>query len=194
LDQHGIDYDGSLWTDEGRAFLEEVELDEPTRLLLEQWLEAIDEFTVKIKRLQRKIEEVAGTVEEVEVLISAPGVAEFSGLMIYSELGEIDRFERANQAVSYAWLDPVVRESGTTSHEGGISKQGNKNLRWILYNCASTAVHNTNDPFLHGFYQRQLEKGKPKKVAMVATARKLLVALYHMFKKNEPYNPAGVRG
>lgn len=192
LDQNGIVYDGSLWTDEGRVFLEEVELDEPSRLLLDQWLEAIDEFTVKIKRLQRKIEQVAATVEEMDVLMSVPGVAEFSGLMVYSELGEIDRFERASQAVSYAGLDPVVRESGDTRREGQISKQGNKNLRWILYQCASTAVHNSKDPFLHGFYRRQREKGKPKKVAMVATARKLLVALFHMLKKNEPYNPAGV--
>jgi len=192
LDQNGIGYDGSLWTEDGRAFLEEIELDEPAGLLLEQWLEAIDEFTVKIKRLQRQIEQVAATVEEMDNLLSAPGVAEFSGLMIYSELGEIDRFERANQAVSYAGLDPVVRESGDSRHEGQISKQGNKNLRWILYQCANTAVHNTKDPCLHGFYRRQLEKGKLKKVAMVATARKLLVALFHMLKKNEPYNPAGV--
>lgn len=192
LDQHGIVYEGSLWTDEGRAFLEEVELDEASELILEQWLEAIDEFTVKISRLQRKIEEVATTVEEMEVLTTAPGVAAFSGLMVYSELGEIERFDRANQAVSYAGLDPVVRESGESRREGHISKQGNKNLRWILYQSASTAVHTVKDPFLHGFYQRQLEKGKPKKVAMVATARKLLVALFHMLQNNEPYNPAGV--
>jgi transposase len=192
LDQNGIVYDGSLWTDEGRAFLEEVALEEPSRLIVDQWLEAIDDFSVKISRLQRKIEEVASTVEELEVLMTAPGVAEFSGLMVYSELGEIERFDRAAQAVSYAGLDPVVRESGDSRQEGQISKEGNKNLRWILYQSASTAVHNVKDPFLHGFYRRQREKGKPKKVAMVATARKLLVALFHMLQKNEPYNPAGV--
>jgi len=60
LDQHGIDYGGSLWTDEGRASLEEAEIDEPSRLLLEQWQEANDEFTVKIKRLKGQIEQVAG--------------------------------------------------------------------------------------------------------------------------------------
>lgn len=140
VEQHGLAHNGSLWNEEGREFLQEAELDEPTRLLIEQWLEAIDEFTVKIKRLQRKIEQVALGVEEMDILMTAPGVAEFSGLLIYSELGEIDRFDRAAQAVSYAGLDPVVRESGDSRREGQISKRGNKNLRWVLYQCASTAV------------------------------------------------------
>src|SRR5699024_4615214 len=53
LDQNGVTYSGSLWTNEGREFLAELTLDGPSQLLLEQWLEAIDEFTAKIKRMQR---------------------------------------------------------------------------------------------------------------------------------------------
>lgn len=68
LDQNGITYDGSLGTDEGREFLAELTLGGPSLLLLEKWLEAIDEFTEKIEEIQQKIEEVAIDVEEVDLL------------------------------------------------------------------------------------------------------------------------------
>ena len=193
LDQNGITYDGSLWTDEGREFLDELTLDGPSQLLLEKWLEAIDEFTEKITELQEKIEREAVDVEEVELLMTAPGVASYSGLMIHSEIGEVERFDRSEEVVSYAGLDPVIRESGDSRREGAISKEGNGNLRWILVQCANVAVHNVKDPYLSQFYWRlRNSQNKPHKVAIVATARKLLVALFNMLRKNEPYDPPEV--
>ena len=193
LDQQGITHTGSLWSDEGREFLAELTLDEPWQFLLDQWLEAIDEFDAKIKRAQRKIETVAKQLEEMDLLMSAPGIAAYSGLMIYSEIGEVDRFDRANEVVSYAGLDPVVRESGDSRTEGGISKQGNGYLRWILVQCANTAVHNVKDPYLSEFYWRLRDgRNKPPKVALVATARKLLISIFHMLTREEVYDPPGV--
>jgi transposase len=193
LDQNGIAFDGKLWTDEGREFLEELTLEEPYQMLLNQWVEAVDEFTRKIKVLQRKIESVATEVEETSLLMSVPGIAAYSSVMILSELGEIDRFDRSSEVVSYAGLDPVVRESGDSRTEHGISKQGNGYLRWILVQCANTAVHNAKDPYLSDFYWRLREtRNKPHKVAIVATARKMLVSIFHMLRRNEPYDPPGV--
>ena len=193
LDQQGVTYDGSLWTEDGREFLAKLTLEEPSQLLLETWLEAIDEFSTKIKTLQQKIECVVTEIEEVERLMTTPGIAAFSGLMIHGEIGEIERFDRASELVSYAGLDPVVRESGDSRTEGGISKEGNGYLRWILVQCASTAVHNAKDPYLSNFYWRlRNQRNKPYKVAIVATARKLLVSLFHMLSREEPYNPPEV--
>lgn len=63
-------------------------------------------------------------------------------------------------------------------------------MRWILVQCANTAVHNAKDPYLSQFYWRLWNRrNKPRKVAIVATARKLLVALFNMLRKNEPYDP-----
>ena len=150
-------------------------------------------FTEKIKRIQREIEETAAAVDELDTLMTAPGIAAYSGLMIHGEIDEVERFDQANEVVSYAGLDPVIRESGDSRREAGISKEGNGYLRWILVQCASTAVHNAKDPYLSEFYWRLRDKrNKEPKVALVATARKLLVALFHMLRKDEKYNPAGV--
>jgi transposase len=102
LDQNGVTYDGSLWSDQGCEFLRELTLDDASELLLAQWLEAIDEFTEKIKRMQRRIKEVAAEVDELETLMSAPGIVAFSGLMIHGEIGEVGRFAHAAEVVSYA--------------------------------------------------------------------------------------------
>jgi transposase len=113
--------------------------------------------------------------------------------MIHSEIGEVERFDRAAEVVSYAGLDPVIRESGDSRREGAISKEGNGNLRWILVQCANVAVHNVKDPYLSQFYWRLRNKrNRPHKVAIVATARKLLVALFNMLRKNEPHDPPEV--
>ena len=121
LDQQGITHEGSLWSNEGREFREELTLEESWQLLLNQWLEAINEFDVKIKRTRRKIETVARKVEEMDFLMSTPGIAACSGLTVYGEIGEVDRFDQANEIVSYAGSDPVVCESGDSRTETGGS-------------------------------------------------------------------------
>lgn len=58
--------------------------------------------------------------------------------MVHTEIVEVDRFDRANQVVSYVGLDPVVRSPDSRA-EGSISKRGNGYLRWILVQCANTS-------------------------------------------------------
>ncbi len=189
LDRAGVSTERSLFSEAGREQPAELDLSATRRFLLDCWLETIDE---KLTRFDRRIASEAAQVEEVGYAMTAPGVAAYSGLMIHAELGENDRFDRAAKAVSYAGLDPVISESGETRREGGISKEGNGNLRWILYKSASTAVNNAKDPYLGEFYHRLRDtQKKSHKAAMVATARKLLVSLFHMMQNKEVYQPAG---
>jgi len=193
LDQNGVTISGSPFTNEGREVLTDLDLDRPSELLLEQWLALIDDLDEKITQLDREIEQVAVSVPEVELLMTVPGISTYSGLLIHSEIGEVERFDRANEVVSYAGLDPVVRESGDSRTEGGISKEGNSYLRWILVQCANTAVHNSKDPYLSDFYWRlRGQNNKPHKVAIVATARKMLVSIFHMLSNEEVYDPPRV--
>lgn len=193
LDHHGITLDGSPFSAQGRAEVDGLDLPRPGSLLIEQWLGLIDDINGRVKALDREIERVASSVPEVNLLMTVPGISSFSGLMIHAEIGEIDRFDEAGQVVSYAGLDPTVRESGDTRREGSISKEGNGYLRWILVQCARTAVHTCKDPYLSEFYWRLRDgKDKPATVALVATARKLLVSVYHMLDRKEVYDPPSV--
>lgn len=193
LSQRGIHYaKHGVFSDEGRAFLEEIDLDEVARTLLDVWLDTIDALSEQIGRLDAEITARAAASEDVQLVMDAPGVAAFSAMLITAELGEVDRFAGAKSVVSYAGLAPSVRQSGDVQTEGSITKNGSPYLRWILFESAQTAVHVSKDPYLGDFYYRLREKrNKTHKEALVATARKLLVSLYHMLTRKEGYDPPG---
>jgi transposase len=192
LDQEGITLDKKPFSVAGREALAALSLGIIARGLLDAYLAVIDTVTEQITKLERLINERAAALPEAQLLLTIPGVSYYSALLITAELGEINRFDSAKQVVSYAGLDPVIRESGDTRIEGGISKRGNSNLRYVLVQCANVAVHTCHDEYLSRFHTR-LNRRKPSKVAMVATARKLLVSIYHMLMREEVYDPPGVR-
>ena len=191
LSDHGITQKVKPLSVKGREFLRELSLPTPWDTLLESYIEMIETLTDEIAQLDEAIEERAGSLKETQLLMSIPGVSYYSALMIYAELGEIDRFDRDKEAVSYVGLNPVIRESSDSRFEGGISKRGSGRVRWILVQCAQTAVHTCNDEYLSRFYDRLAGK-KGSQKAIVATARKLLVSIYHMLDRDEVYDPPGV--
>jgi len=78
--------------------------------------------------------------------MTIPAVSFYSLLLITAEIGNLDRFDRAEELMSYAGLDPVVRESGDSQTEDGVLKRGSGDLLWILVQCVQTAVHRCDDP------------------------------------------------
>lgn len=123
--------------------------------------------------------------------MTIPGVSHYTALTVYSELGEIDRFDGDKEVVSFVGLNPAICESGVSWFEGGISKKGSGRVRWLLVQLAYVAVHRCNDEYLSRFYDRLAGK-KSAKEAIVATARKMLVSIYHMLNREEVYDPPGV--
>jgi transposase len=147
--------------------------------------------TEKIESLSDEIEARAAEIPEVKLLETIPGMGALTALQIYAEIGEIERFDRAAELVSYAGVDLSVRESADSRTEGSISKQGNKYLRTAVVQGAWRAVHN-EDPYLGKFYHRlRDQKNKPEKVARVAAGRKLLVSIFHILSREEVYDPPG---
>lgn len=194
LAKYGISYDWDPFSQEGREILasEDLSLDHVGETLMEAFLTLIDDLTTQIEKIETLIEEIAGSLKETQLLMTIPGVSFYSSLLITAEIGEIDRFDNASQVVSYAGLDPVVRESGDSRTEGGISKRGSRDLRWILVQCANVAVNRSHDPYLGRFYAR-LKRRKNHQIAIVATARKLLVSIFYMLRRKEVYDPPGLR-
>ena len=127
--------------------------------------------------------------ERVERLTSLPGVGRQTALTILAETNAFELFTHKAQVVSYAGLDVVERQSGTSVHgRPRISKRGNAHIRRALYFPALTAVR-AEGPF-KTFYQRLCQRNpQAKLIAVVAVQRKLLTLLYTLYKKNEAYDP-----
>jgi transposase len=93
---------------------------------------------------------------------------------------------RDKQLVALLGLDPQVHESGKSIHRAAISRQGDARLRSLLY-CAALGGIRGHNP-LRTFYERLVAKGKPKKVALVACARKVLTWAWAIFTSNTPFD------
>jgi len=182
-------YDSELFGPTGREFLAELSLSKADRTIVEAHLSVIDELTEQIEEIEDLIEMKVLEHSETQLLLSIPGVGNFTSAVIVAELGEIDRFDRHEEVVSYAGLDPTVHQSGETEVRGSISKEGPAVLRWALVQAATNAVR--YDEYLGNFYTR-LKERKNHKIAIVATARKLLVSVFYMLTRKETYNPPEV--
>jgi transposase len=89
---------------------------------------------------------------------------------------------------AFVGLDPQTHASGRSNRPHlPISKMGNAEMRRLLYMGALSAVHGHNP--LNLFYQRLVSHGRPKKVAVVAAARKLLTWAWVLFSRQDTWNP-----
>ena len=114
-----------------------------------------------------------------QLLCSATGFAENSAIQMLGELAMLPADRDVRQWVAFAGLDPREHSSGTSVHKRPrISKMGNRHLRHVLFMPALVASR--REPHLHGFYEHLLAKGKTKRLALMAVARKLLHASMHV--------------
>jgi transposase len=143
------------------------------------------------KRLLRMARELVQQDAELTrrhaLLLSTPGIAETSALQLLAELHSFGVEATARQWVAYAGLDPREHTSGSSvAKKPRISRKGNSNLRRALFMPALVAAQ--REPHLKAFYERLLARGKAKRQAQVAVMRKLLCAIFGMFKHNQPFD------
>ena len=121
--------------------------------------------------------------ERDALLRSVPGVGEQLSLTLLAELPELGRLDR-RQAAALVGVAPFNRDSGRLRGRRTIWG-GRARVRAVLYMGALSASR--HNPLIRAFYQRLLAAGKPKKVALTACMRKLLVILNAMLKHHTPW-------
>ncbi|WMX14729.1 transposase [Aureispira sp. CCB-E] len=110
----------------------------------------------------------------------------FSALTVIAETAGFDMVKSAKQLTSFAGLDVVQRQSGTSiKGKTRISKKGNAHIRRALYFPAMVAAR--FNPQFKAVYKRIVQKGKPKKVANIALERRLLCLIYVLWKNEQSY-------
>ena len=127
--------------------------------------------------------------QELELLLSIPGVGVRTACLLLAELGDVGRFADARKLVAFAGLTPTQFESGTSVlRRSSISRLGSNHLRRILYMPCLSAVR--FDPIIKGFFERLVARGKHKKAALVACMAKLLKIVYGVLSHQKPFDPA----
>jgi transposase len=125
--------------------------------------------------------------QRFDLLTGMPGIAEISALQLLGELAALSPEMSVRQWVAHSGLDPAHEVSGTSVHKRSrISRAGNRHLRRVLYMPALVAIR--RDAHMKAFYQLLQSRHKAKLQALIAVARKLLHAIYGIFKSLKPYD------
>ena len=123
--------------------------------------------------------------DELNILTTIPGIKAIGGMTILSELGsDLKSFRNSSALVGWAGLRPRNDESAGKI-KSRKTTHGNKYLRVILVQCAWGATRNKTSR-LGKKYAQLIARMSPQK-ALVAIARKLLVIIYNVLTKHEPY-------
>lgn len=125
--------------------------------------------------------------EQLTLLTSVPGIGKLTAAVLLTETHHLDRLSSARQWAAYAGLSPAPRQSGAMQSKTRISKIGNARLRQALYLSALSASRLKN--VLGDFYRHLVNKGKLKKVALIALARKILCVCFAVLKSGRPFDP-----
>lgn len=131
----------------------------------------------QMEQIEERLKQVSAEDERIPLLIQLPGVAMLTAITILAAIGDITRFPSAKKLVGYAGLGTRIHDSGMTHSSGRITKAGRKDLRCAMVNAANHAVQH------HVHWKKELERRIPhlgRSKAIVAIARKLLVAVWHV--------------
>lgn len=125
----------------------------------------------------------------VELLDSIPGIARRTAELLIAEIGcDLTRFHSASHLAKWAKLCPGNYESAGL-RLGGKTGQSNTWLRSALVQAANAAVR-CKGSYFSAVYRR-LAARRGRKKAIVAVAHRIIIALYHMLVKQEPYRDLG---
>lgn len=122
--------------------------------------------------------------ESMIYLMQLPGFGVITGMTVLAAIGEVRRFASARHLASYSGLTPGLEQSGTKYREKGITKEGRKELRWVLVEVAQRAVK--SDPHWKVRFQ-ELQKRMHRNQAIVAIARQLLELVWVILTRRQPY-------
>lgn len=126
--------------------------------------------------------------EDLTLVSTVPGIKEpFSSITVISEIGtDMSVFPTAKHLCSWAGLTPQNNESAGKKKSVRISRAG-VYLKPLLVQCANAVVTSDKHPEIRGRYL-SIRKRRGHKRAIIAIARLMLTAIYHILKNREPYN------
>jgi len=173
-----------LFGKRGMEYLRQLKLCEHEDKLLKEEMGLLEQLNEHISKTEEFIDEIGRSEPRLELVKSIPGIGNFLGLLILSEIDTIERFGSSEKLASYAGLVPSTYASGGKVWHGRITKQGNRYLRWAMVEAVWPAIRSSG--YVRSYYER-IKTRSGVNHAKVATARKLLSLVYVVLKEKREY-------
>jgi len=152
------------------------------KLNLQSDLETLQFAEKQVKGMTGIMEGMAAEQEEIGRLLHLAGFGVVTAVTVWAAIGDIRRFSEPRYLVGYAGLGSRVHDSGMTTRTGKITKEGRRDLRTVLIEEAQAAASS------HPHWKAELARLEPRlghNKAIVAIARKLLIAVWHVLAKKQ---------
>jgi transposase len=149
----------------------------------------LDQVEAMLTRLEQQMRAVFAPCAETAWLKTLPGVGDLLAVVIWTEIGTVARFRRAEALASYSGLVAREHSSGGKFHFGAIRRDVNQYLKWAFVEAATSAVLNrqrSGYTHISQLYDRLCARRGHGK-AKVTVARHLAEASFWMLTKGEPY-------
>jgi len=159
--------------------------------LISEQLSHLDYLEEAMARISAEIEQrLQDENAVIDLLDTVPGISRRSAEILIAELGaDLHRFPSAKHLASWAGMCPGNQESGG-KRLSGKTRKGNTWLRQVLIEIAHVASK-TKDTYLAAQYRR-IAARRGKKRALVALGHTILVMIYHILTRKQPYHELGV--
>ena len=172
--------DGDPFCAKHRTWWDALQVSPTERLHVRHDLATLDQVVGQLGEIDAELRRLSCIEPWSDValyLLHLPGVGLIVAMTVLAAVGDITRFPTSKKLVGYSGLAASVHDSGQTHRTGHITKEGRKELRYVLVEAAWHAVE-TNDFWKAEFERlcRRMEKNK----AIVAIARQLLVVIWHV--------------
>ncbi len=181
LQRHNLAYpEGDPFSAANRSWWDTLAVSPTEKLRVRQDLATLTHLAAQIAELDTEVVRLSTTTpwaDQVIYVIQLPGFSVLLTMTVLAAIGDVTRFAHAKALVGYAGLGASVHDSGQTHRPGHITKTGRRELRWALVEAAWSAVR--SHPYWTAEFE-QLTRRMPDNQAIVAIARKLLVALWHV--------------
>ena len=153
-------------------------------LELQQTIELIQIYQQQIEAVEEQINNLMDEIDSP--ITSIPGIANRMAAVILAETNNFQDFERAEQVLAFAGLEPSVYQSGQlTSTHSKMVKRGSKYLRFAIFNATKYVCH--WDPTFRAYLAKKRAEGKPYNVAVSHAAKKLTRVMFHLVKTNKEF-------
>lgn len=144
---------------------------------------------MELAAIDAKLDDLVAPYEEaIALLCTIPGIDKASAITIISEIGtDMSQFDSSKRLCCWAGLTPGSNASAGKKKSVRITRAG-VYLKPALVQCAHAAVKSLDSPYYKSKYERLLKR-RGKKRAIIAIARMILTAVYHMLSTGETWNP-----
>jgi len=176
-----------LWSKKRIAWLESLDLHPSAKLRLELNIEELKSLKVKMDRVEKELAVYADKHPAVRLLMTIPGVGIRTAETFLAWVDDITRCVRTSQLGCYFGLVPCQDASADKNRLGHITRDGPPVMRKLITEAAWTAIKKC--PAFKRFFERVMAgKADRKKIALIATAHRLIRVMGAMLRSGAAYD------